>query len=320
MPPHARFFVASLAVSAAVFLSVGLLPLRSLHSAQELQARYPLVSMADRLAYEDSRTPPVDRRVEGMQLANFEQQVGEKGRWFQSAERTKMLKNVHRTAVQRFFDSPGFGRMRQVGPVEPDAAEIDRFGDGEYLQDRPSGDEPATGPSDDLPPIAERRPADAPLLAALRKGHGTTALDFVNVPSFGYVRDREHVAGFRPHGLHKRPGFQGDGPLEPGYTVTRLELVSLLKYGQPQVYILPHSFPRMDLLGDGPTRSLDAFEDAALARLQAGEDLVADTAADEVRLVGSIRAVKQCLACHGVERGEILGAFTYRLRKAPPAP
>ncbi len=242
------------------------------------------------------------------------------GRWFKAAERTEMLKNVHRTAVRRFIDSPGFGRMRNLGPREPDAAEIDEYG-GEYLQDRPPDGGPAERPGDEqAPPDPERRPVDAPLLAALGKGHGATVLDFVNVPGFGYVRDREHVAGFRPHGLHERPKFSRDESPEAKWEVTHVELVSLLKFGFPRVYVLPGSFPRMDRLGDGTTRSLDEFEDRALAALQGGEDLVAESAGDHIRLVGSIRAVQQCLACHGVRRGELLGAFTYHLRRAGSAP
>jgi hypothetical protein len=314
------FFVASLAITSGTLLFVGLWSRHSFPSPEELQARYPLESMAYRLAYEDARTPPGGRRLEEARLAGFEAEVNGKGRWFKAVERTEMLKNVHRTAVQRFIDSPGFGRMRNLGPREPDAAKIDEYG-GDYLRDRPPDGGPAERPGDELaPPDSERRPVDAPLLAALGKGHGATVLDFVNVPGFGYVRDRSHVAGFRPHGLHERPKFSRDESPEAKWEVTHLELVSLLKFGFPRVYVLPGSFPRMNRLGDSTTRSLDAFEDRALAALQAGEDLVAESDGGRVRLVGSVRAVKQCLACHDVSRGDLLGAFTYQLRKAGSAP
>jgi hypothetical protein len=33
-------------------------------------------------------------------------------------------------------------------------------------------------------------------------------------------------------------------------------------------------------------------------------------------MLGSLRAAKQCLDCHNVQRGELLGAFSYRLTLA----
>ncbi len=266
--------------------------------------------MAARLAYEEakSRTP----RFDEARLADFERRpdLDAKDSW-----RTYMLQRIHRTAVERFIDSPGFGNARNVALDRP--GRVERETRRDYLQTRPADDGPAAPPGDNpSAPASERVPADAPLSAALRQSHLGTVLDFVDAPGFGYFRDREHVAGFRPHGLHERPYVF----YRPSLEVTHLELVSLLKFDEPRVYVLPGSFPRMDRLGDGTTRSLDEFENRALAALQGGEDLVAESAGDHIRLVGSIRAVKQCLACHDVSRGELLGAFTYRLRSARSSP
>jgi len=49
-----------------------------------------------------------------------------------------------------------------------------------------------------------------------------------------------------------------------------------------------------------------------LAALRKGEDLYVR----EDRMLGSIRSTKQCIACHGGERGVLLGAFSYTLRPA----
>ena len=49
-----------------------------------------------------------------------------------------------------------------------------------------------------------------------------------------------------------------------------------------------------------------------LATLRKGEDLYVR----EDRMLGSIRSTKQCIACHGGERGVLLGAFSYTLRPA----
>jgi hypothetical protein len=35
-------------------------------------------------------------------------------------------------------------------------------------------------------------------------------------------------------------------------------------------------------------------------------------------MLGSLRAQKQCLECHRVPHGSLLGAFSYELRRDPP--
>src|SRR5262249_61836230 len=96
------------------------------------------------------------------------------------------------------------------------------------------------------------------------------------------------------------------------WAVERLELVGLLKYEEPVVYLSDY-LPRMDELRDAPTRPLDAFEQEALAALRGGQDLMVQDGPDRMRMLGSLRAAKQCLRCHRVEHGELLGAFSYRL-------
>jgi hypothetical protein len=46
------------------------------------------------------------------------------------------------------------------------------------------------------------------------------------------------------------------------------------------------------------------------------EDLVVHSEGAEYQMLGSLRAAKQCLDCHNVQRGELLGAFSYRLKLA----
>jgi hypothetical protein len=91
-----------------------------------------------------------------------------------------------------------------------------------------------------------------------------------------------------------------------------LELVSLLKHRNPVAYISKH-LPQMDELRDAPTRALEAFERQSLEQLKSEEDVVIDETADRIRMVGSLRAAKNCLDCHSVQRGELLGALTYEL-------
>ncbi|HEY8504829.1 MAG TPA: hypothetical protein VIL46_09620 [Gemmataceae bacterium] len=102
------------------------------------------------------------------------------------------------------------------------------------------------------------------------------------------------------------------------WELTSLQLVSLLKFDAPAVYVSPN-MPRMDELRDAPVRALDDFERRALAELRWGEDLVAEASPQRFRMLGALRAARQCLDCHSAERGDLLGAFSYEFRPAPSA-
>jgi hypothetical protein len=78
------------------------------------------------------------------------------------------------------------------------------------------------------------------------------------------------------------------------------------------------NLPRMEELKSAPTRNLSAFEQDGLKALRGGEDLVVDSHLNQIRMVGSIRATKACMKCHEVNRGELLGAFSYLLQRDPP--
>ena len=71
----------------------------------------------------------------------------------------------------------------------------------------------------------------------------------------------------------------------------------------------------MDKVHDVPTRPLDTFESCGLESLRQGEDLFIGGTASELRMLGAVRSIKQCLDCHGGERGDLLGAFSYSLRR-----
>ena len=78
--------------------------------------------------------------------------------------------------------------------------------------------------------------------------------------------------------------------------------------------------PRMQELSDKATRPLTELEIKGLEQLRAGEDLHVQAQLNTIRMVGALRARKQCIECHQVERGEVLGAFSYELRRVPPLP
>jgi hypothetical protein len=131
----------------------------------------------------------------------------------------------------------------------------------------------------------------------------SSVVDFVNPGGFGFVKDRQHVAGFQSHQFSKVPEAEH-------YQLQTLDLMGLVVHDQPVVYVSPH-LPGMDELREAPTRPPDDFEVAGLAALRRGDDLYARTGEEHIRAVGAIRSTKQCLSCHGGQRGDLLGAFSY---------
>ena len=121
-----------------------------------------------------------------------------------------------------------------------------------------------------------------------------------------------------PHGFLNGRLSLVTGERHARWQTVRVDLVSLLKHQRPMAYVSRH-LPNMTELRHAPVRELDGFEQRALSSLIAGEDLVSDGHLDRVRAFGSLRAATQCLTCHEVERGTLLGAFSYEFLRDPPA-
>ncbi len=317
------FLKGSIGAIALSHLFVAIIVLPEVLERRDLRERYPIESMAERLAYEtqkpgtsaghsDEKDPmagndmagelPVNQRLDDME--------NEVERLTHHSFRTLRLRALHQGTVEDFIGSPGFGISRGIRPS------------GEYI-DLPKI-ESLEPPTPDYVPDAGASPAAAvapasPAQDVLTKMHETGVTDFVNPAGFGYIRDRDHVTGFQPHHFRAVPSLADSKQVREVWQVQTLELVSLLKHPEPVAYVSKY-LPRMDELRDAPTRPLDSFEKQALAVLRRGEDLKVDTAADQIRMLGSVRAVKQCMACHRVKRGELLGAFSYTLRRASREP
>jgi hypothetical protein len=88
-----------------------------------------------------------------------------------------------------------------------------------------------------------------------------------------------------------------------------------LLHDEPLAYV-SDNLPRMDELRKAPTRKLDEFEAAGLAALRRGEDLFVRGTADHLRVLGAVRNAKQCVDCHGGQRGDLLGAFSYTFARS----
>jgi hypothetical protein len=171
---------------------------------------------------------------------------------------------------------------------------------------------------------AEARTKAIPLpsLQTMQKVHFASEASFLDQPNFGYIRNRKQVAGFIPHAVFRTPRINAHIS-RPWYTkakelwaIHRMELVSLLKHDEPAVYV-SRNVPSMEELRDAKTRSLGEFEHPALQRLRNGEDVVTKSSLNRIEMLGSLRATNQCLECHSVTRGTLLGAFSYEFLRDP---
>jgi hypothetical protein len=144
--------------------------------------------------------------------------------------------------------------------------------------------------------------------ANLHKMLRESIVDFANPRGFGFFKDRRHVAGFQRHQFSDAPKSMAS------WAVQTVHLVGLAVHEEPVVYV-SGTLPRMDHLSWAEVRPPDAFEEAGLAALRRGEDLFTQPGKDSLRMLGAIRSVKQCVNCHGGERGDLLGAFSYTLKR-----
>jgi hypothetical protein len=289
----------SLAVTLAAYGVTSWFAYSQVREIDRLRDRYQFASLEDRLpARPPTATAPPARTSSLWQL---EQEID-----VHAHNRNFRLRQLHEQKVDYFVNSFGFGesRMRSFPPTEGrltvglrDGSPIPQPGERTTPPDRPAGP---------LPP-GSYRPAEGgdPDLAKLHDGG---VLDFVNPNGFGLVKDRRHVAGFQSHAFSKVPGPAKE------WALARLDLIGLVMHDAPTVYDSAN-LPRMDELRTAPTRPLDPFERESLATLQRGEDLVVRETGDRLRMLGAVRATKQCLDCHGGNRGDLLGAFSYVLRR-----
>lgn len=304
---------------------------RSLVHLEMLRYSFPRHSLKDRLSYEQQGVASaVATPVHLLEVVA----EPERSLTANSSQRARALKALHDGAYDHFVASPGRGYERMLYDWEGDlfAPAPDRRPFAKPSQDRLAyphhhAATPAdtTSPHDraiHLPPTAGDVPSGPSDLAFDPvTGHRRAKADFLDPESWGFVAGRQTALGFEPHAFHHRGEFSKSderaGVSE--WRLTSLQLVSLLKHERPMAYI-SSKLPDMQMLKEAPVRSLDPFETSSLTKLQAGEEIVIDTEADRIRMLGAIRAGRVCLDCHSVREGTLLGAFSYRLdRGTPPA-
>jgi hypothetical protein len=330
----ASFRLAAVAVTVVAFLVCGIVPIHFKEIAR-LRAAHPFESLSERLAYETRAQPATAQSAitheASVRLKALESNLSFTVRY---SWRAAELKKSHQSYFLHFVNSPDFGVMLTF-PKAPSmlfqtvaqsiATGHERGAEpkGEFsIRLAPADHEDPRGASEYRDPWnAERSDSTKklPVLATTKDSfhqlHRRSLLDFLDPVNYGYVRDRDQVAGFRAHRFESPPVLGGIETPER-WQIRRLDLVSLLKHPQPMAYVTDN-LPNMDELRKVPVRPLDDIETAMLVQVQAGDDLQLRMTADRIRMLGAIRATNQCLECHHVKRGDLLGAFSYRLSRQP---
>ncbi len=310
---------AAMAASYGFMLAISVPDLREL---SRLRQEFPIESVAGRLAYETaaaktssesdaaSRPPALSPAVE-RRLTLFEGEV-------RGNMRQHMLSSLHSRTSDEFILARGFGPVRMLSVrasrielPESQPIPLPALPDSEPTYDPVRG-ESAPLAGGEMP--GRSQPPEKDLLSM----HASGVEDLFDRERMGYIRDRDHVVGFQSHRFTRIPELASpkDQPQAP-WKIVRLELVSLLKHEVPVAYV-SKNLPQMEELRDAPTRPLDDFEHQALGRLRSDEDVVIRESTNRIQMIGSLRAGKNCLECHSVQRGALLGALTYELVPVQP--
>jgi hypothetical protein len=296
-----RFLALSCLASLAAYGYVGA---RALQNVNRLLEQFPYVSMEPRLPPFTVRlAQPLPEQAD-QHLNALEELIdsSDPSRMGGSLLRLRQLEQLHEHTVSVFANRPGFGVSRMQGLTE---YTLRRGLRTEEAIPQPGTRLTFTWSSGDLETPAPLGTGDS---GRNWQMHSASILDFVNVGGFGYLKDRQHVAGFQGHQFSEAP--------TPGehWILRSVDLVGLITHDRPVVYVTAN-LPRMEELRNAATRPLDDFETAGLGALRGGEDLFKRDVTTGRRLLGAIRSARQCVACHGGERGELLGAFSYTLTR-----
>ncbi len=294
-----------------------------------LRERYPIENLAPRLEYEQAvladsssafRTAYSAPKALSPTVLKRLQADGE-GKSY----RSNALADLHRRGANEFIRRPLNGVSRIISPADlleleplesektlplPEYSNTDSFPviDGKTIRTSP----PDGG--------GDASAAAIPARDALLQLHSDGSTGFLDRNFFGATMDKQLVSGFVTHRFYGQMPPVKTSTDDQVWSITRLELVSLLKHNEPRVYV-SKELPRLAELKDVPTRPLDEFENASLKELWHDEDIIIVEEPQRIRMLGSLRAQQTCLDCHSVELGQLLGAFSYELqlrRTMPP--
>ena len=293
--PSTWWFGFLLTTLTGVGLFIGNLSAKSYYDRiAETQAEFPLEKLSDRLPAPSPfvlTSAPV-RNVEPPPQLDGKYQLRQLG-----------LKLLHDDQLTHFINSPGFGNNRMP--------HLHMFRFSKYAP-----------PGRPVIPIkldsGQYQIFEGITNARLKDYHEQGVSDFVNPEGYGWVKEKQAVAGFHEHQFSQRPSIQWDGVSErrDRWNIVQLQLVSLMKHDPPMVY-QSANLPRMGELKDCAVRPLTSFESNGLASLHSGESPTIYTLRNDriVNMLGAIRTRKDCTDCHHVPEGTLLGAFSYELQE-----
>lgn len=323
-------------LSPRAILSADLPPEEVAIVAKELRERFPFESMVERLAYEREHfgeAKPAPKPVSKIDLGEY------------GSTRASSLEKIHAEEVEGFINRSGFGLSRMSKPSPDQLFVPDRTGIPLATVPVPVGiaNEPTVAiPAGNKRVYRQVGLTTVPTVRSLEHHWRKSVFYFTYPGSEAYIKDREHVAGFVPHGipvavdkiaplvkpLPPRPIPNGKAltknppksltpkPPEPNWQTANLELVSLLKHDEPAVYV-SDNLPAMSELVNAELRALNEFESDAVSQLKKGEEVVHHATTNRIQMVGAIRAGKSCAECHFAPEGTLLGAFTYEFVRVP---
>ena len=264
-----------------------------------------------------------------------------------ASSRERALRQLHSEEAVEFVNRPanGFSRMRSISPYDLHLS--DQY--ATRLDSRPVDSDLLGEPLVELEsvkPQGKYRLSEKdwsrqlslaengmPSKELTQNFHGYASNNFAGTFTTGYFKSIDEVAGFEPHRIRLAenwfPSLKLNTPeqlkqrgdvkgIETDWKVNRLQLVSLLLQAEPRVYD-EENLPNMEELSgaDIATRALNAFEQEALGKLRAGEDIVTRATPNRILMLGSMRATKDCMKCHAVKERELLGAFSYEFLRDP---
>ena len=306
-------------------------PVLEWNRVRSLKDKYPLVSIADRLKYEKEAIAS-RRQVTTTAAVALPTVIEERLALTELPKRRRgirehQLRQIHNEYRAQFELQRGFGAMR-MGWVHDDRIQLPDIPPVPQPPPVRSSSEPGGSAADALyPKLAKVPPPDQTQLLNL---HSNGLEDFLNFDRIGFGYDVDHVVGFTSHRFTSIPRFvlepreddyyrrelvakQTDSP----WRIARLDLIGLLKHPEPTAYV-SDNLPQMDQLKNVPTRPLTQFEQDSLTKLRDKEDVVVENGTYLIRMLGAVRAGKDCLQCHSVQRGELLGAFSYEIVPQEP--
>jgi hypothetical protein len=167
-------------------------------------------------------------------------------------------------------------------------------------------------------PAAEGKPAGAPATRPAFAGNGKDEWESYQAMHALFL---DHFIRSEGFGLRRVIRIQDEPRLKRlyadgvRYMVGRVELISLNDGKEPFVYQAPEYGPMKNALKDARREPLAEGEADALTQIKDGKDVVLMGPADKRELVGAVRATADCMKCHSVKEGTLLGAFRYPLRR-----